>query len=133
VPALDLLRFHRRQALCTWDWRRHGFAPYTVPVGSQLAHACGWALGQRWQRTGRIAVVFYGDGASSQGEVHEALNYASVFDAPVLFVCENNGWAISMPVERQTRAARLSDRALGYGMHGVTLDGGDAVAITATV
>jgi 2-oxoisovalerate dehydrogenase E1 component alpha subunit len=129
ISPAELLRFYRRQALCTWDWRKHGFAAYTVPVASQLSHACGWALGRQRAGQAGLTAVFFGDGAFSQGEAHEALNYAAVLNAPVLYICENNGWAVSLPTERQTKAARLSDRALGYGMRGSTVDGNDALAV----
>lgn len=106
-----------------WDWRRTRCAYYTVPLGSQLAHAVGLAWGRRKQGFDDVVVCFFGDGASSQGEVHEAMNYAGVYRAPVVFVCENNGWAISVPWESQSAAERVVDRAVGYGMPGECIDG----------
>jgi pyruvate dehydrogenase E1 component alpha subunit len=131
VPARAILRFHRRLELCNWDWREHRFALYTIPVGSQLAHATGWGLAKKWQGEDAVALTYFGDGASSQGEVHEAMNYAGTFKAPVVFVCENNGWAISMPFERQTAAESIASRAAGYGFEGVRIDSNDVLAIAA--
>lgn len=131
VPTVDILRFYAGASFCSWDWRAHRFFPYTVPVGSQVAHAAGWAWASRLRGEGAVTVVFIGDGAASQGEVHEAMNYAGVFDAPLVIVLENNGYAISLPVERQTRASDLSVRAAGYGFPGVRVDGNDVLAMRA--
>ena len=106
-----------------WDWRETRCGYHTVPLGSQLAHATGLAWGRQLQGFDDVVVVFFGDGASSQGEVHEAMNFAGVFKAPVVFVCENNGWAISVPWERQSAAEHVADRAVGYGMPGRLVDG----------
>jgi TPP-dependent pyruvate/acetoin dehydrogenase alpha subunit len=130
VTVHQLLDYHGGKAFSTWDWRGLGFAPYTIPVGSQLTHATGWAMAEGRRHSDRVVCVFFGDGASSQGEVHEAMNYAGVFDAPVVFVCENNGWAISNPFENQTRASSLFVRAIGYGFEGVRVDGNDFEAVS---
>jgi pyruvate dehydrogenase E1 component alpha subunit len=129
VTIRELFLFYSRREYCPWDWRARGFAPYTVPVGSQLAHAVGWAMAD--QRAGREAVtlVYFGDGASSQGEVHEAMNLAGVRRAPVVFLCENNGWAISTAISQQTAAPALFIRAQGYGMSGFRVDGNDVIAV----
>jgi pyruvate dehydrogenase E1 component alpha subunit len=116
-----------------WDWRKLRFAPYYIPVGSQTAHATGWAWASRLRGERSATLVFFGDGAASQGEVHEAMNYAGVFDAPVVFLLENNGWAISLPTSQQTRATRLASRAEGYGIPGVTVDGNDVFAVREVV
>ena len=129
VTVPELLSHYAGLGYCTWDWRRHRFGPYCIPVGSQLAHATGWAWAARLRGERSATVVFFGDGASSQGEVHEAMNYAGVFDAPVVFVLENNGWAISLPTSKQTRAEGLYLRAAGYGFHGVRVDGNDVLAM----
>ncbi|HEY4278253.1 MAG TPA: thiamine pyrophosphate-dependent enzyme [Conexibacter sp.] len=129
VPVIELLRFYAGADFCPWDWRKHGFAPYCIPVGSQVAHAVGWAWGTRLEGSDAVTVVFFGDGAASQGEVHEAMNYAGVFGAPVIFVLENNGFAISLPTARQTNAPELYVRAAGYGIAGVRVDGNDLVAV----
>lgn len=133
VDAVELLRFYAGVSYCPWDWRGRRFGPYAIPVGSQLAHATGWAWGEKLRGADTATVVFCGDGASSQGEVHEAMNYGGVFAAPVVYVIENNGWAISLPTSRQTRAEHLSDRAAGYGIAGVTVDGNDVLAVREAV
>jgi 2-oxoisovalerate dehydrogenase E1 component alpha subunit len=131
VSIVDLLRQYSGVKFCPWDWRLTGYFAYTIPVGTQVAHATGWAWGQRRHGTDSITVVYFGDGAASQGEVHEAMNYAGVFGAPVVFVLENNGWAISMPAGRQTHASELHLRAAGYGFPGVRVDGNDVLATRA--
>jgi 2-oxoisovalerate dehydrogenase E1 component alpha subunit len=131
VAIVELLRQYSGVTFCPWDWRRTGYFAYTIPVGTQVAHATGWAWGQRRRGTDAIAVVYFGDGAASQGEVHEAMNYAGVFGAPVVFVLENNGWAISMPAGRQSHATELHLRAAGYGYPGARVDGNDVLATRA--
>lgn len=129
VTTRELLQFYSGVDLCPWDWKGRGFGPVAIPVGSQLAHAAGWAWAARLKRTDNVSVVFFGDGSSSQGEVHEAMNYAAVFDAPVVFVLENNGWAISTSTAKQTRAEGFYLRAQGYGFPGVRVDGNDVSAV----
>lgn len=129
----EVLFFYARQALCPWDWRGLRFGPYTIPVGSQLAHATGWALADRARGSDAVTLVFFGDGSASQGEVHEAMNMAGVTDAPIVFVCENNGWAISLPFAEQTRAPSIAARAQGYGIAGEQVDGNDVLAVREVV
>jgi TPP-dependent pyruvate/acetoin dehydrogenase alpha subunit len=133
VTIGELLAFHARLDYCPWDWRGLRFAPYTVPVGSQLAHAVGWAMADQRDGGDRVTLVFFGDGASSQGETHEAMNFAAVNHAPVIFLCENNGWAISTPLAKQTLAPSLYVRAQAYGMPGFQVDGNDVEAVDDTV
>jgi pyruvate dehydrogenase E1 component alpha subunit len=103
--------------------------PMSVPVGSQILHAVGlgWAAGYR--QTGEVVMTFFGDGATSEGDFHEGLNFAAVYQAPVVFVCQNNGWAISTPVKKQTHAETLVQKALAYGMPGIRVDGNDILAV----
>jgi 2-oxoisovalerate dehydrogenase E1 component alpha subunit len=129
VTIQELLRFHARESFCPWDWRSRRFAPYAIPVGSQLAHAVGWAMADQRRGGDQVCLVFFGDGAASQGEVHEAMNFGAVAGARVIFFLENNGWAISMPVAGQTRAKSLHLRAQGYGIHGIQVDGNDIWAV----
>jgi 2-oxoisovalerate dehydrogenase E1 component alpha subunit len=131
VTMVELLSHYAGLGYCTWNWRRYGFGPYCIPVGSQTAHATGWAWAARLRGEPSATVVFLGEGAASQGEVHEAMNFAGVFGAPVVFVIENNGWAISLPVAQQTRAEGLYLRAAGYGIHGARVDGNDVLAVRA--
>jgi TPP-dependent pyruvate/acetoin dehydrogenase alpha subunit len=129
VPLIDLLTYYARLDPCPWDWRGVRFAPWSVPLGSQLAHAVGWAMGEQRNGEKRATLVFFGDGASSQGETHEAMNFAGVARVPVIFLCENNGWAISTPFAKQTRASSLFVRAQGYGMPGYQVDGTDVLEV----
>jgi pyruvate dehydrogenase E1 component alpha subunit len=133
VTLREFFAFYSRLDLCPWDWRKLGFAPYTIPVGSQLSHAVGWAMAEQRRHSGRATFVFFGDGASSQGEVHEAMNLAGVAAAPVVFICENNGYAISTPFAQQTHAPSLASRAQGYGMPGYQVDGNDCLAVLEVV
>lgn len=105
--------------------------PISVPVGSQILHAVGIAWGMKYRQTDDVAVVFFGDGATSQGDFHEGLNFAAVFEVPVIFVCQNNQWAISIPRSRQTRSKTLAQKAIGYGMPGIQVDGNDILAVYA--
>ncbi|MFZ3415964.1 thiamine pyrophosphate-dependent enzyme [Arthrobacter sp. 3Tela_A] len=115
-------------------------APIQAVVGGSVLHAVGWAHGQRLAAaenaaTGNsedglpAAITYFGDGASSQGDVHEAMNFAGVLKAPVVFFVQNNGWAISLPTEEQVAGGTVAARAAGYGMASVTVDGNDAPAV----
>ena len=103
--------------------------PFCVAVGTQLPHAVGAALGARYRKEQAAAVVYFGDGATSKGDFHEAFNMAGAFRAPVVFICQNNQWAISVPVAAQTAAATLAQKAVGYGFEGVQVDGNDVFAV----
>ena len=112
-----------------WDPRPHGVAPLSVPVGSHISHAVGFAWGERLQHRDTVALAFFGDGATSEGDFHEGANYAALTQAPVVLLCSNNQWAISTPLEKQTRAARLADKGLGYGIPAERVDGNDVLAV----
>jgi pyruvate dehydrogenase E1 component alpha subunit len=107
--------------------------PLCVAVAGQLPHAVGLAYAARYKRKDRVVLVFLGDGATSHGDFHEAANFAGVYQLPVIFCCENNQWAISVPVRKQTRAPTLARKALAYGMPGVQVDGNDVLAVYASV
>ena len=100
-----------------------------VPIATHVPHAAGLAWGKKLRGEHAVAMAFFGDGATSEGAFHEGVNFAAVMDAPVVFVCNNNGWAISTPVEAQTRAETLADKAAGYGIPGVRVDGLDVLAV----
>ena len=95
---------------------------------SQILHAVGLAWAARYRKTDRVAMVFFGDGATSQGDFHEGLNFAAVFQTPTIFVCQNNQWAISIPRAKQTRSETIAQKALAYGMPGIQIDGNDILA-----
>ena len=98
-------------------------------VATQIPHAAGAAYAAKIRRTGQVAITYFGEGATSEGDFHEGLNFAAVHKLPVLFVCENNQYAISVPQARQMAVKDVADRAPGYGMAGVVVDGNDAEAV----
>lgn len=103
--------------------------PIAIPVGSQLPHAVGLAYGTKYRRKEDVVMTFFGDGATSEGDFHEAMNYAAVFELPVVFVCQNNQWAISVPRDRQTASETLAQKSVAYDMPGVQVDGNDILAV----
>jgi pyruvate dehydrogenase E1 component alpha subunit len=105
--------------------------PIAVPVGSQVLHAVGLAYGMKYRKKDDVALVYFGDGATSEGDFHEGLNFAGVFQTPTIFVCQNNHWAISYPRSKQTRAKTLAQKALAYGVPGIQVDGNDVLAVYA--
>ncbi len=138
VDPLRLLGLFRGVDNGDWDPAEFNFGLYTIVIGAQTLHATGYAMGV--QRDGLVGtgdpdrdtavVAYFGDGATSQGDVNEAFVWASVFNAPVVFFCQNNQWAISEPLERQTRIP-LYQRARGFGFPGVRVDGNDVLACLA--
>jgi pyruvate dehydrogenase E1 component alpha subunit len=131
VDPVEYLEYHRG----TWhggpyDPMEHRFAPIAVPVASQILHAVGYAIGLKLDGRDTCALAYFGDGATSEGDFHEACNIAAVFEAPVVLFCQNNGWAISVPAEDQY-AAPIWLRAAGYGFPGIRVDGNDVLAVYA--
>jgi len=107
----------------------HNDLPISVPVGSQIIHAVGVGWAAKYRQKKDVAMTFFGDGATSEGDFHEGLNFAAVFQAPVVFVCQNNQWAISVPLSKQTHSKTLAQKALAYGMPGIQVDGNDILAV----
>ncbi len=105
--------------------------PVAVPVGTQTLHAAGIGYAIKYKGEDAVAMTFFGDGATSEGDFHEAMNFAAVFRAPVIFVCQNNHWAISIKRSHQTRSKTLAQKALAYGMPGIQVDGNDILAVYA--
>ncbi|CAM3958487.1 thiamine pyrophosphate-dependent dehydrogenase E1 component subunit alpha [Lederbergia lenta] len=99
------------------------------PVTTQVPHAVGIALAARMERKNLVTFVTFGEGSSNQGDFHEGLNFAGVHKLPVIFMCENNHYAISVPLEKQLACEKVSDRAIGYGMPGITVDGNDPLEV----
>ena len=138
IDPVELLALFRGTDLGGWDTKAHRFHLYTIVIGSQTLHAVGYAMGL--ERDGLVgsgdpardaAVIGYlGDGATSQGDVSEAMVFASSYNAPIVFLCQNNQWAISEPIERQSRIP-LYKRADGFGFPGVRVDGNDVLAMHA--
>jgi pyruvate dehydrogenase E1 component alpha subunit len=131
VDPVDYLLYYRG----TWhggmyDPMATGFSQVSVPVGSQALHAVGYAMGAKMDGRTTVTMAYFGDGATSEGDVHEACNFAAVFRAPVIFLCQNNQWAISVPLAAQT-AAPIWRKAQAYGFPGVQVDGNDVLAVYA--
>ncbi|MBL7495349.1 pyruvate dehydrogenase (acetyl-transferring) E1 component subunit alpha [Frankia sp. CNm7] len=130
VDPVAVLSLFRGVTHGGWDPTEHGFALYAIVVGSQTLHATGYAMGVSRDGGGCATIAYFGDGASSQGDVSEAFGWAAVFGAPVVFFCQNNQYAISEPTIRQSRVP-LCQRAAGYGFPGVRVDGNDVLATLA--
>ncbi|MBM4118873.1 pyruvate dehydrogenase (acetyl-transferring) E1 component subunit alpha [bacterium] len=133
-----LMRGHRfRDILLFWNGREEGSAidPAlrtlcdSIIVGAQVPHAVGLAYAQKLRGEQAATVCWFGDGATSQGDFHEGLNFAAVWQAPVVFICQNNQWAISVPRKLQTRSQSLAQKAIAYGMPGIQVDGNDVLAM----
>lgn len=103
--------------------------PYCVPVASQLLHAAGIGMAMNIKEDKKVVLTYFGDGSSSEGDFHEGLNFASVFQAPVVFVCQNNQYAISVPLSRQMKCETVAQRAVAYGIPGIRVDGNDVLAV----
>ncbi len=130
VDPAAMLPMWRGSAHSGWDPATYGIATPAIIVGSQALHATGYALGIRLDGATSAAVAYFGDGASSQGDVAEALGFAASFMVPVVFVCQNNQWAISEPVRLQSHAS-IARRGQGYGIPGIEVDGNDVLAVLA--
>ena len=129
VDLVEYLHFYR----ATWhggtyDANAHRFGYVSVPVGSQILHAVGFAMGSKKDGSGLVSLVYFGDGATSEGDFHEGCNFAAVFRSPVIFFCQNNQWAISVPLSAQT-VTPIWKKADAYGFPGVEVDGNDVLAV----
>jgi pyruvate dehydrogenase E1 component subunit alpha len=129
MPVETILQWWRGHPSGWWNPADWNVASICVPIGTHVPHATGLAWGKKLKGEDAVAMAFFGDGATSEGAFHEGVNFAAVMEAPVVFVCNNNGWAISTPVSAQTRAETLADKAVGYGMPGVRVDGLDVLAV----
>src|SRR6266481_7350868 len=105
--------------------------PITIPVATQLPHAVGLAYAAQYRGDDVVVMAYFGDGATSEGDFHEALNFAGVWHVPVVFVCQNNQWAISVPLKKQTHSRTIAQKALAYGLPGLQVDGNDVLAVYA--
>lgn len=130
VSAADLLSVWRGSAASGWNPFDHNMAVPQIIIGAQALHATGYAMGAAWEGTDTATVAYFGDGATSEGDVNEAFIFAASFDAPVVFFCQNNQWAISEPVGLQSKQP-LARRADGFGMPGIRVDGNDVLAVLA--
>ena len=103
--------------------------PIAITVGAQLLHAVGYSIAMKYKKKKAAVITYFGDGATSEGDFHEALNFAGVFNAPCVFICQNNQYAISVPVEEQTASETLAQKAIAYGFSGIKVDGNDVFAV----
>jgi pyruvate dehydrogenase E1 component alpha subunit len=129
MPPEVVLAWWRGHPAGWWDPRAYRVASITVPIATHVPHAAGYAWGAKLKGESACAIAYFGDGATSEGAFHEGANFAAVMRAPLVLFCNNNQWAISTPLSAQTRAGALADKAAGYGMPGVRVDGGDVLAV----
>jgi pyruvate dehydrogenase E1 component alpha subunit len=132
VPMSDLFLFRRGHPEFTSDHDVPVF-PQAIPIATQIPHAVGAGMAADYRGDDLATVAYFGDGATSEGDFHEAANFAGVFAAPVVFFCENNGWAISMAADRQTAAPSIAAKADAYGFTGEQVDGNDPLAVYESV
>ncbi len=129
MPASTVLSWWRGHPSGWWNPADYNVASICVPIATHVPHAAGLAWGKRLRGESACAIAYFGDGATSEGAFHEGANFAAVMRAPLVLFCNNNQWAISTPLSAQTRAETLADKAIGYGMPGVRVDGGDILAV----
>ncbi|MCX2922170.1 pyruvate dehydrogenase (acetyl-transferring) E1 component subunit alpha [Streptomyces sp. NEAU-W12] len=129
VDPVETLTLLRGDWHTGYDPYEHRVAPLSTPLATQLPHAVGLAHAARLKGDDVVALAMVGDGGTSEGDFHEALNFAAVWRAPVVFLVQNNGFAISVPLAKQTAAPSLAHKAVGYGMPGRLVDGNDAAAV----
>lgn len=103
--------------------------PLSIPIGTHMLHAVGISWAAKLRKEDTVVATYFGDGATSEGDFHEAANFASAIKTPTIFVCQNNGWAISVPIEKQTGAETLAQKALAYGIPTIRVDGNDIFAV----
>jgi pyruvate dehydrogenase E1 component alpha subunit len=129
IPPATILSWWRGHPAGWWNPADYNVASICVPIATQVPHAAGLAWGKKLKGESACAIVYFGDGATSEGAFHEGANFAAVMRAPLVLFCNNNQWAISTPLSAQTRAEALVDKAVGYGIPGVRVDGGDVLAV----
>jgi pyruvate dehydrogenase E1 component subunit alpha len=129
MPASTVLSWWRGHPAGWWNPLDWNVASICVPIGTHVPHAAGLAWGKKLRGETTCAIAYFGDGATSEGSFHEGANFAGVMRAPLVLFCNNNQWAISTPVSEQTAAETLADKAVGYGIPGVRVDGGDVLAV----
>ncbi|WP_312909123.1 pyruvate dehydrogenase (acetyl-transferring) E1 component subunit alpha [Natronosalvus caseinilyticus] len=128
VPMSDIFLFRRGHPEYASNHDLNVF-PQSVPIATQIPHAAGLGMAANYRASDEAILCYFGDGATSEGDFHEGLNFAGVFDAPTVFFCENNDWAISLPREKQTASATIAQKAEAYGFAGVQVDGNDPLAV----
>ena len=129
MPAATILSWWRGHPAGWWNPAEWNVASICVPIATHVPHAAGLAWGVKLRGETTCAIAYFGDGATSEGAFHEGANFAAVMRAPLVLFCNNNQWAISTPLSAQTAAETLADKAVGYGIPGVRVDGGDVLAV----
>ena len=129
MPVSTVLSWWRGHPAGWWNPLDYNVASLCVPIGTQIPHAVGHAWGTRLKGEDGVTLVFFGDGATSEGSFHEGATFAGVMKAPVVLFCNNNQWAISTPLAAQTAAPTLADKAIGYGIPALRVDGTDVLAV----
>jgi pyruvate dehydrogenase E1 component alpha subunit len=129
MPPATVLSWWRGHPAGWWNPLDYNLASICVPVASHVPHAAGLAWGKKLRGERTVAIVYFGDGATSEGAFHEGANFAGVMRAPLVLFCNNNQWAISTPLSAQTAAPTLADKAIGYGIPGARVDGADVLAV----
>jgi pyruvate dehydrogenase E1 component alpha subunit len=129
LPVSTVLSWWRGHPAGWWNPVDYNVASICVPIGTHVPHATGLAWGKKLRGEQTVAIAYFGDGATSEGSFHEGANFAAVMRVPAILFCNNNGWAISTPLSAQTAAETLADKAVGYGMPGVRVDGCDVLAV----
>ena len=133
IDPVEVLTLLRGSAHCGYNPMKHRTAAQCTPLATQLVHAAGTAYGLRRRGEDAVALGFIGDGATSEGDFHEALNFAAVYDAPAIFFVQNNKYAISVPLSKQTKAPSLAYKGIGYGVASEQVDGNDPAAVLAVM
>src|SRR5437867_5792285 len=129
LPVSTVLSWWRGHPAGWWNPADWNVASICVPIGTHVPHAAGLAWGKKLRGESASVIVYFGDGATSEGAFHEGANFAGVMRAPLILFCNNNQWAISTPLEAQTAAPTLADKAIGYGLPASRVDGGDVLAV----
>jgi pyruvate dehydrogenase E1 component alpha subunit len=129
MPPATVLHWWRGHPAGWWNPADYNVASICVPIATHVPHAAGLAWGKQLKGERACALVYFGDGATSEGAFHEGANFAGVMRSPLILFCNNNQWAISTPLSAQTGAETLADKAVGYGMPGIRVDGGDVLAV----
>ena len=128
VDPGSILHLFRGTWLSNHDVHKTHFGLLSIPIGTQALHAAGFAMGAKFDGKDLVVMSYFGDGATSEGDPHEAMNFAAVYDAPCIFFVQNNQYAISVPLSQQTKAPTIAHKAVGYGMPGFRCDGNDVLA-----
>ena len=131
MPLDVMLSYYRGIPTADWDVHAYRMANNTIPIASHLPHSVGHAYAARQRGEDTVTVNFFGDGATSETDFHSGLNFAAVWGTPTVFICENNGYAISVPYGKQTASETIVQKAVAYGVHGIRVDGMDVLAMYA--